>query len=74
MKDGIMYTWEVSGDYDGRAEFICARKETAEYLRDWCQAIGYDYWIGIARRDGLPDHTYMGHCVHYSIEEGEVIL
>lgn len=41
MNDGIMYVWNVMEHepYQGGVViFTCARQETAEYLRDWCEA------------------------------------
>lgn len=45
MNDSIMYTWDVkvAGSHGYGTLFTCARKETAEYLRDWCEAEHEEY-------------------------------
>lgn len=80
MNDGIMYTFDVVSSEVGTVMFRCARKETAEYLRDWCEAEEYNRFTrtesflnerGVGKyvidkmRDGLDKFTVM---------ESEVIL
>ena len=75
MNDGIMYIWNVIGDYSDCVFHSCAKRETAEYLRDWCSAIAEDdyremlYLIG---KEYQPE--YKSNIFMFSIEEGEVIL
>lgn len=73
MNDGTIYVWNVIGDYSGVTLHSCVSKDTAEYLRDWCEAIVEDIWRSAAKKSG---NKYEHHPAHkeFSIEEGEVIL
>lgn len=76
MNDGIMYVWQVMRNepYE-RLEYAvhtCARKSTAEYLRDWCEAIEYDRVLNSANRHGW--NPLMMNRDVFSIEESEVVL
>lgn len=73
MNDGIMYVWNVIGDYHDYAFHSCARKETAEYLRDWCEAVEEDDWRYATKKAGVKYDSHPKH-QEFSIEEGEVIL
>lgn len=74
MNDGIMYVWNVIGDYHDYAFHSCARKETAEYLRDWCEAYEENGWRDISKSSGAKYDRYHPKHQEFSIEEGEVIL
>jgi hypothetical protein len=52
MDDKVMYAWQVVG-YNEYVHFTCARKETAEYLRDWLQAIEENNWRDSAKSCNL---------------------
>lgn len=82
MDDNIMYTWNVvvGGSHGYGVVHSCAKLETAEYLRDWCQAeednryrdastklheMGVDTVLIEKMQNGLDK---------YSIVESEVIL
>lgn len=75
MNDGIMYVWNVIGDYSGVTLHSCVKKETAEYLRDWCDAISEQnnrqLFSNLGRSYDLSDLVSVPS---FSIEEGEVIL
>lgn len=89
MNDGIMYVWNVVPDLIGAIpEFTCARKETAEYLCDWCNAVSENmarkHLSGIesgalsyshTQFQGKPTLEKVIALFHkYVIEESEVIL
>ena len=74
MNDGIMYVWQVVGDYDNTVLFTCARMETAKYLRDWCQAVEMDNWRDSAIKCNIPYKPMSGHEQLFEIQESEVIL
>lgn len=82
MNDGIMYTHDVvlNCSHGNSVIHSCARLETAQYLRDWCEAeeedrymdsreyfkeLGWDTNLIERLRNGLSK---------YSVSEGEVIL
>ena len=79
MNDNIMYTWSVVSSDVGTVMFQCAKKETAEYLRDWCEAEEYNRFVNarktlntlIGNRDFERMSSYLDK---YSICESEVIL
>lgn len=73
MDDNVMYAWQVVGDYNDCVHFTCARKETAEYLRDWLQAEEIDNWRSSAKACNVQ-YQPSGHEQHFSIQECEVIL
>ncbi len=73
MNDGIMCVWQVVGDYNEYVHFTCARQETAEYLRDWLQAIEEDCWRHAAKACNMAYAPRGGEQV-FSIQESEVIL
>lgn len=75
MNDGIMYVWNVIGDYSGVTLHSCVKKETAEYLRDWCDAISEDNYRQMLSRIGKEyKPETKSNIFMFSIEEGEVIL
>jgi hypothetical protein len=45
MNDGIMYTWDVVSSDVGTIVFRCAKQETANYLRQWCEAEEYNRFL-----------------------------
>lgn len=73
MNDGIMYVWQVVGDWSDHIHFTCLRKETAEYLRDWLQAEEVENWRNSAKACNVV-YAFSGHHQLFSIQEGEVIL
>lgn len=80
MQDGIMYTWDVMASFShGNAIiFRCARKESAEYLRDWCEAEDENNYRAYVERCEMSGfrlkHSIKDHYGKYSIAESEVIL
>jgi hypothetical protein len=85
MNDGVMNTWSVveSNADSSDTVHICARQETAEYLRDWCEAIEYNSMINTVATLGLTTNshlnrnyrqTFIDRLAHYHVEESEVIL
>lgn len=82
MNDGIMYTFDVIAHHShGIAVlFRCARKETAEYLRDWCEAQelncyhdARDELLSKGVKVAMVDRMKNG-LDKYSVAESEVIL
>ena len=75
MNDGILYTYEVISNQSDRAEHICARKETAEYLADWCNALVEQTIRSLEEAHPSIDWTTTRRKAEvYGVEEGEVIL
>lgn len=76
MNDGVMPTWEVYGSCNHEVVYVCARLETAEYLRDWCNAERMNWAIDIQRRNEYisPLQQMIDKFESFSIQEGEVIL
>lgn len=82
MNDSILYTWDVkvAGSHGYGILFRCARKETAEYLRDWCEAEEYNCYVDSAaelKARGVRDYfidRLAGKVDCYLIDESEVIL
>lgn len=80
MNDGIMYTFDVVSSDVGTVMFRCARQETAEYLRDWCEAVEYNKFLDacvVLKNRGISN-TIVDRLVtgldKYTVEESEVIL
>lgn len=77
MNDNTMYVWNVMMHeaYEGAVcIFSCAKQETANYLRDWCEAIEENRCFNLSvKLYGLPNR-HVGKKVRYEIEESEVIL
>lgn len=82
MKDNIMYTFDVILNSAHGISVIhrCARKETAEYLRDWCNAIEFNRYVksrevllAAGIRNQLVERMQNG-LDKYSVCESEVIL
>lgn len=82
MNDGIMYTHEVVR-YDSHCNtvvHVCAKLETAEYLKDWCDAIDedrYKRYREVMVKTGLSSAYVDGLAYpisRYVIQEGEVFL
>lgn len=82
MNDSVMYTWDVrmSGSHGYGVIYRCVKKETADYLRDWCEAERENSfrnaatWLSkedlgfvIQRERNITDKMF-------SVEESEVIL
>lgn len=78
MFDNIMCIWQVMcyEPYDGgHSTFNCAKKETADYLRDWCEAIEHDRILNVAKKHGWSDRWVQSvNRNEYTTEESEVIL
>jgi hypothetical protein len=82
MNDGIMYTWNVviNGSHGNGVMHSCARLETAEYLRDWCQAIEHDHYRNASVKlhemglEGSLIERMQNGLDKYSVVESEVIL
>lgn len=55
-------------------EFICASKDTAEYLRDWLEAIEENRHFDLELKYSKPGRPWVGNKEFYVIEEHEVIL
>lgn len=75
MNYGTMYVWNVMEHepYEGGVcIFSCAKQETANYLRDWCEAIEENRCRKIMKEKGW--NVFRFNQVIYDIEEGEVIL
>lgn len=73
MEDGVMYAWQVVGDYNDYVHFTCARQETAEYLRDMMQAHEENNWRDSAKACNMV-YKPRGDQQVFSIQECEVIL
>lgn len=82
MDDKIMYTFDVMSHHSHGIAilFRCARRETAEYLRDWCDAEEMNRYVDSRKRllaEGfrteLVDRMQNG-LEKYSVGESEVIL
>lgn len=78
MNDDIMCTWEVIMDdfWSNQVNIIhvCARQETAEYLRDWCEAINENILRTFSRSEDDYRIRAVSNGIKYEIQEGEVIL
>ena len=74
MEDGVMYAWQVVGDCSDYAHFICARKETAEHLRDMMEAREENMWRDTAMKCDVSYDRLKGGHQEFSIVECEVIL
>ena len=81
MQDGILYTWDVVAYFSHGLSiaFRCARKETAEYLRDWCEAEdenNYRNYASYCESNGFRVKPSMTSCHvdKYFVAESEVIL
>lgn len=90
MTDGIMYTWNVvvGGSHGYGVVHSCAKLETAEYLKDWCEAIaestsrkmlelyekGYLTYSSIMYQGKPTLEKVIAFQQKYSIVESEVIL
>ncbi|MNB99684.1 hypothetical protein D3C81_1639520 [compost metagenome] len=79
MNDRIMNTWDVVNSDLGGVMFRCARKETAEYLRDWCEAEEYNRYLNACLTlNSLVDQSMVKRMASYldvyHVVEGEVIL
>lgn len=82
MDDKIMYTFDVIAHHSHGIAilFRCARRETAEYLRDWCDAEEINryvdsrkYFLSEGFRTELVDRM-RNSLEKYSVAESEVIL
>lgn len=82
MNDDIFYTFDVviNGSHGNTVIHSCARKSTAEYLRDWCEAIEENryldsryYLSSIGWDVDMIDRLRSG-LSKYSVAESEVIL
>lgn len=82
MNDGILYTFDVIAHHSHGIAILyrCARKETAEYLRDWCDAEEMNryvnnrkYFLAEGFRTEIVDRLQNG-LEKYSVAESEVIL
>lgn len=74
MEDGVMYAWQVVGDYSDYVHFTCARQETAEYLCDMMQAHEENMWRDVAVKCDVPYNLLHSDQQLFSIQECEVIL
>lgn len=77
MDDNVMYAWQVS-DGSGVVNFICARKEVADYLRDWCEADEYNRFVNTSQSlIGVYPHVIpmmASRLDKFYVSETEVIL
>lgn len=77
MNDGIMYVWNVTSN-QGDHLFSCAKKETAEYLRDWCEAEERNRFLEVKEKLlGVYPHVFPmmeSRIDKFYVSEGEVIL
>lgn len=78
MNDGIMNTWEVvvNNFWENHVMpiHVCAKLETAEYLRDWCEAIDEGIVRSISKDESDFSIRWASWSNKYEIQEGEVIL
>lgn len=80
MNDGVMNTWDVVNNNDhGYVLFRCARQETAEYLRDWCEAEEYNRYLNACLvLNKLVEQSMVKRMAQFldtfSVTESEVIL
>lgn len=82
MNDSVMYTFDVTSNQSHGIAilFRCARLETAEYLRDWCEAEEHNAWVNSAtelKARGVRDYfieRLLTKVDRFSISESEVIL
>lgn len=74
MEDGVMYAWQVVGDWNEYVHFTCARRETAEYLRDLLQAHEENSWRDTSKSCSMEYEPNSGREQEFSIQECEVIL
>lgn len=75
MDDNVMYVWTVFGyePYEWpETKFVCARKEVAEYLRDWLEAIEENRCFDLAIKYNV--RVWTGNREIFEVEESEVIL
>lgn len=77
MDEKVMYVWTVFSyePYEWpETEFVCARKEVAEYLRDWLEAIEENRCFDLAIKYNKQGFQWSGNKEIYEIKENEVIL
>lgn len=82
MNDGVMYTFDVIAHHSHGISILyrCARRETADYLRDWCDAEEIDTYhnhrqklLNLGVNTIIVDRMRNG-LEKYSVAESEVIL
>lgn len=77
MYDKLMYVWQVT-DQSGIVHFTCARQETAEYLRSWCEADEYNNFLDSSSfLRGVYPHVIpmmANRLDKFYVSESEVIL
>lgn len=71
MNDNELIAWQVLVNAPTEVLYTCLQQETAEYLRDWCEAETMDITFNHMKRN--PDSQYV--CgIKFSINECEVLV
>lgn len=77
MNDNELIAWNVV-DRSGLVQYTCLNESTANYLRDWCEAIDVDkiytfidYWVSIYGEGGFKNLINENR---YYVNETEIIV
>jgi hypothetical protein len=76
MNDNELIAWQVLVNAPTEVLYTCLRQETAEYLRDWCEAENLDrMYDAIKRHPAVAKSLERSFgCTKFTIMECEVLV